>query len=152
VVKVENLKPTQATTEKNVIESPTLEVELGDPPVVEAKQVTKPIQINEKVKPQSSLPSEIGEIQDEVVKEQKPIDIVEAVEPKMEQSNNAIAITLPMREPSNFQQLKVTPTFQSDPSTQTNSVGSTSVMTIAVLNGIYLWVQSTIKKKTIQAN
>lgn len=133
-VKVDSQKLTKTAAEMEVIETPTVEVEITEPPAVKAKQVTNPIQANDKVKPQSSPPSIIVEVQEEVVIEQGPIDIVAAVEPKTEKPNKAIAVPLPMKEPKNFEQLKVTPTFQSGPSTQTNSGATTAVVTMAVLN------------------
>jgi hypothetical protein len=142
VLKVDNPKPAETATEKEVIETPTVKVEIAEPPVVKAKQVTNPIQANDKVKPQSSPSPIIGDVQEEMVIEQGSIDIVAEVEPKTEKPNKAITIPLPMKEPTNFEQVKVTPTFQSGPSTQTNSGATTGVATVAMLNGIEMTTQS----------
>lgn len=142
VLKVDNPKPAESATEKEVIETLTVKVEIAEPPVVKAKKVTNPIKANDKVKPQSSPSPIIGGVQEEMVIEQGSIDIVAEVEPKMEKPNQAIAIPLPMKEPTNFEQVKVTPTFQSGPSTQTNAGATTGVASIAVLNRIDMTTQS----------
>ena len=134
VVKVESPAPLETTTEKEVIETPNVDVEIAEPPAESVKQGTNPIQENKKVKPQSSRTLEIGEVQDEVVIEKERNDFVAAVEPK--------SIPLPMKEPTNFEQVKVTPTFQSGPSTQQNSGATTGVATVAMLNGIDMTTQS----------
>jgi hypothetical protein len=142
VVKVESPAPSETTTEKEVIETPNVDVEIAEPPVERVKQGTNPIQVNEKVKPQSSRTLEIGEVQDEVVIGKERIDFVAAVEPKTDEPNNASSIPLPMNEPTNFEQVKVTPTFQSGPSTQQNSGATTGVATVAMLNRIDITTQS----------
>ena len=142
VLKADSPKPTETATKKEVIETPTVKVEITEAPVSKAKQVTNPIQTNDKVKPQS-LPSPIiGDVQEEMVIEQGSMDIIAEVEPKMEKPNVAIAIPLPMKEPTNFEQVKVTPTFQSGPSTQPNTGATNGVASIAVLNRIDMTTQS----------
>lgn len=142
VVKVESPAPSETTTGKEVIETPIVDVEIVEPPVESIKQGTNPIQENEKVKPQS-LPSPIiGDVQEEMGIEQGSIDIVAEVESKKETPKQAIAIPLPMNEPTIFEQVKVTPTFQSGPSTQTNSGSTTGVATVATFNGMDITTQS----------
>lgn len=142
VVKVESPAPSETTIKKEVMDTPIVNVEITEPPVESAKQGAKPIQPNEKVKPQSSPSPIIGDVQDEMVIERGLIDIVAEVEPKMETPKQAIAIPLPMKEPTNFEQVKVTPTFQSGPSTQTNTGSTTGIATVATLNGMDITTQS----------
>jgi len=142
VVKVESSTPSETTTEKEVMETPIINVEITEPRVESGKQGAKPIQSIEKVKPQSSPSPIIGNVQEEMVIEQGSIDIVAEVESKMETPKQAIAIPLPTKEPTNFEQVKVTPTFQSGPSTQTNSGSTTGVATVATLNGMDITTQS----------
>lgn len=131
VVDVESSVPTQSTTEKEILDTPVSENEVTEPPVDQLKQEVPPVKTNEIEKPDNLRQLIIGESQDEALNETSRTERSSNVE--TDKPKNVLPI--PMKMPTNYEQVQVTPTFQSGPSTLSNSSLSTGSMMFAMLEG-----------------
>lgn len=89
-----------------------------------------PFQEEEKVKPESE-PQEASMVAE--VSTPSTENSLE-VESSNDVARNIGPFSIPMKEPTKYEQLKVTPTFQSGPSTQTGPSGAAGALAIAVLD------------------
>lgn len=133
VVDVESSVPTQSTTDKEIRVTPVPETEVTELPVEKMKQEVPPVikSKNEIVKPDISkqliIDEEQGDVLNETSLNERSLN-VETDKPKN-------ALPLPMKVPINYEQVQATPTFQSGPSTLSNSSLTMGSMTFAVLDG-----------------
>ncbi|MGE6487061.1 hypothetical protein [Paenisporosarcina sp. NPDC076898] len=131
VVDVDSSVPTQSTTDKEILVNPVPETEVTELPVEKLKQEVPPVMTNEIVKPDISKQRIIDEEQNDALNETSRNERLLNVE--IDKPKNALSI--PMKMPTNYEQVQATPTFQSGPSTLSNSSLSSGSMTFALLDG-----------------
>jgi len=125
--KAESSEPSTTVNEMPATDIPEVIVE-------EQLEDALPIQVEVKVKPESMPQPVIGEtIQEAEVTPQSTENSLE-VESSNDVAGNIVPISIPMREPTKYEQLKVIPTFQSSPSTPTGPSGAVGALTIALLD------------------
>lgn len=118
-----NEPPATDTPEVPVVEIPEME-----------KQDTLPIQVIDKVKPESLAQPVIGATSQEAEVTPQSTENSFEVESSNDVTGNIGPISIPMKEPTKYEQLKVIPTFQSGPSTPTGPSGAVGALTIALLD------------------
>jgi hypothetical protein len=131
VVDVESSGPTQSTTDKEIRVTLVPETEVTELPVEKLKQEVPPVMKNEIVKPNISKQLIIDEEQDDALNETSRNE--RSLNVETDKPKNALPI--PMQVPINYEQVQATPTFQSGPSTLSNSSLTMGSMTFAVLDG-----------------
>ncbi|MCZ8538227.1 hypothetical protein M9R32_13605 [Paenisporosarcina quisquiliarum] len=132
VVDVESSVPTQST-DKEIRVTPVPETEVTELPVEKLKQEVPLVMKNKKeiVKPDISKQLIIDEEQDDALNETSRNE--RSLNVETDKPKNALPI--PMKVPINYEQVQATPTFQSGPSTLSNSSLTMGSMTFAVLDG-----------------
>ncbi len=134
-VDVEISNPSQST-KMEVVETVTTKTDGMKSPDVKANQESISSRDIGKVESERIKSLKIGEIQGKAMKDQSQSEFAFEGEITNVSPRSAKVVLYPIKEPTDFERLKVTPTFQPGPSTQTNAPATTSAAAIAVLNGI----------------